>query len=64
MKETIPQHLETYGYRGRVVSIRHLRALQEEIQDRHRRGLLDEDLFQAYIFRFDYQPPRNIPLGN
>lgn len=61
MKETIPQHLETYGYRGRVVSIRHLRALQEEIQDRHRRGLLDEDLFQAYIVRFDYQPPRNIP---
>ncbi len=60
MKETIPQYLETYGYRGRMVSIRHLRALQEEIKDRRERGLLNEDLFQVYLAKFNYQPPRSI----
>jgi epoxyqueuosine reductase len=59
MKETIPQYLETQGYRGRVVSIHHLRALQEEIQGRQE--LIDEDLNQRYLSRFDYLPPRNMP---
>jgi epoxyqueuosine reductase len=60
MKETIPKYLEMHGYRGRVVSIHHLRALQGEIQDQHGQGLIDEDLFQTYLAKFDRQPPRNI----
>ena len=49
MKETIPQYLEMHGYRGRVVSISRLRALREEIQDRHERGFIDEELYQRYL---------------
>jgi len=60
MKETIPQSLEMHGYRGRVVSIHRLRALQEEIRDRYERGLLDEDLYQTYLAKFDSQSPQNI----
>jgi epoxyqueuosine reductase len=60
MKETIPQYMEMHGFRGRVVSIRHLRALREEIQARHGQGLIDEDLYQTYLAKFDYQPPRSI----
>jgi epoxyqueuosine reductase len=60
MKEMIPDYLATHGYHGTVVSVRHLRELQEEIQDRYGSGLLDEVVYNRYLSQFDYQLPESI----
>ncbi|UCF97107.1 MAG: 4Fe-4S binding protein [Spirochaetaceae bacterium] len=60
MRETIPDHLALHGYRGTVVAVRHLRDLQEEIQDRYGRGLLHEDVYNRYLAQFEYQTPESI----
>ena len=60
MMKTIPQFLETYGYRGRVVSIHRLHSLQKEIHSRHKQGFIDEDLYQTYLAKFVDKPLRNI----
>jgi epoxyqueuosine reductase len=61
MKETIREHLAIHGYHGRVVSIGHLQELEEEIRLRYDRGLLDKDLYQAYLSKFDRLPPGDMP---
>ena len=61
MKETIREHLAIHGYHGRVVSIGRLQELEEEIRLRYDRGLLDKDLYQAYLSKFDRLPPGDMP---
>jgi epoxyqueuosine reductase len=53
--EKIEKRLKKQGFRGKVVSIAHVRELQQEIDALHRKGLLDEELFGAYLASFDFQ---------
>ncbi len=55
------QPLEERRYRGRVVSIERLHELQEEIETRHREGLLDEMFFRKYLADFVFNPPESLP---
>lgn len=49
------------GYQGRIVSIQHLRDLQEEIEGRYKKGLLDEEFYQERLAWFDFHVPDSLP---
>ena len=53
--EKIVRRLEKQGFRGKVVTIAHVGELQQEIDALHRKGLLDEELYGAYLASFDFQ---------
>jgi epoxyqueuosine reductase len=42
------------GYGGKVVSIEHVGELEAEIMSRYQKGLLDPDLYDAYLASFDF----------
>jgi len=56
-----PAQLEERGYKARMVSIQHLRDLQEEIEGRHRQGLFDEEFYQEWLARSTFSPPDSLP---
>ncbi len=53
--------LEQLGYRGRIVSTRHLPELQEEIQGRFKKGLFDEEFYRMRLSFFDFKIPETLP---
>ena len=53
--------LEERLYQGRIVSIEHLRDLQEEIGGRYRQGLFDEEFYQERLAWFHFQIPDSLP---
>ena len=55
--------LEERGFRGRIVSIRHLDDLQDEIESRHSQGLFDEAFYQEALSFFSFRPPEDLPLA-
>jgi epoxyqueuosine reductase len=46
--------LNERGYRGKIVSIEHVKELETEIMTRYQKGLLDADLYDAYLASFDF----------
>ena len=46
---------------GRVVSVRRLPELQEEIEGRFRRGLFDREFYQERLAWFDFRIPGSLP---
>ena len=52
--------LEECGYKGRVVSIRRLQDLQNELEERHMQGLLDETFYQERLKWFSFDPPAGL----
>jgi len=54
-------HLADRGYQGRIVSIQHLRDLQEEIEGYYKKGLLDEEFYQERLAMFDFRVPNSLP---
>lgn len=60
MTEGLLLQLEGQGYRGRIVSIQHLRDLQEEIEGRHRQGLFCEEFYQERLAWFKFSPPDSL----
>ena len=46
--------LNEQGYGGKIVSIEHVGELETEIMERYRKGLLDPDLYNAYLASFDF----------
>ena len=61
MRQKMLSQLKERGYEGRVVSAERLPGLQEGIEGPHRQGLLDEELYQAYLAGFEFNPPDNLP---
>jgi epoxyqueuosine reductase len=61
MIPTLLHQLDEKGCKGRGVPIRHLRDLQEEIEDRHRQGLFDEEFYQECLTGFKFNPPDGLP---
>ncbi len=53
--------LTEQGYQGRIVSIKRLADLQLEIEGRHRQGMLDPELYEAYLTEFAFCPPDTLP---
>jgi epoxyqueuosine reductase len=56
MNEVFAQ-LKKRGYQARAVSIRHLSSLQDDIEERHRQGLLDKDFYRERLAWFKFVPP-------
>jgi len=64
MREELFNELEGQGYKARIVSIQHLRDLQEEIEGHYRHGLFDEEFYQERLAVFDFSPPTTLPGAN
>jgi epoxyqueuosine reductase len=52
--------LHERGYQGRVVPIRHLEDLREEIEERHEQGFLNDEFYQERLSRFEFKPPEDL----
>ncbi len=48
------ERIEKHGFRGKIISIEHVRELETEIMNRYQKGLLDPDLYDAYLASFDF----------
>ncbi len=49
--------LEEHGLKGHVVAIRHLQDLEDELEERHTQGLLDETFYQERLKFFNFDLP-------
>jgi len=64
MKQVIEKlflNLTQRGYKGRIVPIRHLQDLQEEIEGHRGRGLFDKEFYQEYLSWFEFKVPESLP---
>ncbi|UCH94623.1 MAG: hypothetical protein JSV88_30770 [Candidatus Aminicenantes bacterium] len=59
--EMLYSRFEERGLKGRVVSIRHLQDLRNEIENRHNQGFFDEEFYQEGLSFFSFQPPHDLP---
>ena len=48
------------GYKGRIVSAKHLQDLKEEIERHRAKGLLDEELYKEYLSWFEFKVPESL----
>jgi epoxyqueuosine reductase len=55
------KRLEEQGYRSKIVSITHVAELHREIEAHHKKGLLDEELYDAYLASFDFECQKKLP---
>jgi len=56
----ILEELGARGYRGRVVSVSHIRELQGEIERLHEQGLFDQEFYRVWLEGFSFEPPREL----
>jgi epoxyqueuosine reductase len=59
--EELLLHLAERGCKGRIVSVQHLRDLQEEIEGHYGQGLLDKEFYQERLAFFDFRIPNDLP---
>jgi epoxyqueuosine reductase len=52
--KAIEEQLKQEGWKGKIISIEHVRDLQEEIEDHYQNGRLDQELYDGYLDRFDF----------
>jgi epoxyqueuosine reductase len=48
------EYIKKQGWQGTIVSITRVKDLETEIEDRHKKGLLDPVLFDEYLASFDF----------
>jgi epoxyqueuosine reductase len=56
-EEQVFSHLAELGYQGRIVSVQHLRDLQEEIEGRNIQGQFDKEFYKYCLMKFDFRVP-------
>jgi epoxyqueuosine reductase len=61
MSEELLSQLAEGGYQGRIVSIAHLGALQEELEGHYKQGRVDPELYRTYLAKFSFSPPEDLP---
>ena len=61
MNTELYERLEQRGYTSRVVSIKHVPELRENIENSHNDGAFDEAFYQRYLNKFIYGPPADLP---
>jgi len=54
LSKRIEKTMQQQGWKWKMVSVEHVLDLQEEIEARRQNGQLDEELFAAYLNRFDF----------
>ncbi len=59
--EKIEKLLEKQAFRGKIVSLEHVKELQQEIDGLHKKDLLDEELYRAYLASFDFECQQKLP---
>lgn len=64
MTQEIFTGLEEKGYRGRIVSVRHIDDLRADIEKRYRQSLFDLEFYQERISVFKYDPYEVLPDVN
>jgi len=50
--------LEKKGYRGKIVSIKHVEDLKKELEQSYQNGLFDERFYQKELTRFNFKTPQ------
>jgi len=60
-EEEVFSRLAECGYQGRIVSIQHLRELQDEIEERNMQGQFDKEFFQKCLVGFDFRVSDSLP---
>jgi epoxyqueuosine reductase len=50
----IHEKLKQNGWQGKIVSIEHVHDLEKEIEAHYQNGLLDQELYDGYLNRFDF----------
>jgi epoxyqueuosine reductase len=58
---TIYSVLENNGFVGRIVSIKHLKTLKEEIQTPHNKGTIDDVFYNERLVNFNFTIPDSSP---
>jgi epoxyqueuosine reductase len=53
-------NLTEHGYKGRILSIKHLRDLQGELERRYRDGSLEKEFYHERLSWFDFRIPENL----
>ena len=48
------EQVKRNGWQARIVSIDHVKDIEQEIETYHQNGLLDEELYDSYLDRFDF----------
>jgi epoxyqueuosine reductase len=59
MTKAIDEQLKQEGWQGKIVSIEHVRDLQKEIEGHYQSGRLDQELYDGYLDRFDFNISEN-----
>jgi len=49
------------GCQGRIVSIKHLSELQEDVEGHYNRGLFDEEFYRLRLTFYDFKAPKALP---
>jgi len=61
-EEKLFSDLQARGFASRMVSIQRLRELEEEINDRRRKGMFDQEFYRERLTRFEFKiPPAELP---
>ena len=60
LSQTLDAFFNEQGYRSKIVSIEHVGELETEIMTRHQKGLLNPDLYDAYLASFDFACRQNL----
>jgi epoxyqueuosine reductase len=55
LSETLYENIEKLGFQSKIVSIAHVKELQKEIEALRKKGLLDRELYDAYLASFDFE---------
>jgi epoxyqueuosine reductase len=60
LSEALYESIEKQGFQGKIVSIAHLKELQEDIEVHRKKGLLYKELYDAYLASFDFECQRKL----
>ncbi|MBW2431311.1 MAG: epoxyqueuosine reductase [Deltaproteobacteria bacterium] len=61
IKRALHEIIEKQGFQGKIVSIEHAGELETEIMTRYQKGLLDPQLYDAYLASFDFACQQKLP---
>lgn len=61
LRQEVDSKLQERGYKSRIVSIKHVRDLQEGIEGNLTCGLLNEEFYRERLSDFSFRPPDVLP---
>ena len=58
---SVYEMLKKNGFKGKIVSIKHIDELKTEIETQYQKGYLDEILYDKYLSNFEFQLADSFP---